>query len=87
MMQGEQDESTIEASKTLLHSIGMTLAQLTTDGHNDDIAAHSKVFEHRLRQLPRDRLPHFLHELENTFFKYLTDNTLENETSRQFTNL
>ncbi|KAJ4941155.1 hypothetical protein JOQ06_027442 [Pogonophryne albipinna] len=46
--EAQQDESAIEASKTLLHSIGMTLAQFTTgghNGHNDDIAAHSKVFE------------------------------------------
>ncbi|KAF3845832.1 hypothetical protein F7725_002910 [Dissostichus mawsoni] len=86
-MQDEQDESAIDASKTLMHSIGMTLAHFTTGEHNDDIAAHSKVFEHRLRQLPRDRLPHFLHELENSLFKYLMDKTLENETSKQFTNL
>ncbi|KAK1900693.1 Peptide deformylase [Dissostichus eleginoides] len=83
------DESASEASETSMRTIGRTLEHLTSKGeHNDDIAAYSKTFEHRLRQLPRNLLPHFLHEVDNSFFKYLTDKTLENETSnRQFTHL
>ncbi|XP_033933831.1 uncharacterized protein [Pseudochaenichthys georgianus] len=67
------DESASEASETLMRTIGRTLEHLTSTGeHNDDIAAYSKTFEHRLRQVPQDRLPHFLHEVDNSFFKYLT---------------
>jgi len=61
-----QDESASEALKILMHKIGSTLEHFTSTGeHNDEIAAHSKVFEHRLRQLPRNVLPHFLHDVEN----------------------
>ncbi|KAF3834696.1 hypothetical protein F7725_027254 [Dissostichus mawsoni] len=63
------DESASEASETLMRTMGRTLEHLTSKGeHNDDIAAYSKTFEHRLRQVPRDRLPHFLHEVDNSFF-------------------
>ncbi|KAL3044878.1 hypothetical protein OYC64_013200 [Pagothenia borchgrevinki] len=79
------DESTSEASETLMRKIGRTLEHLTSKGeHNDYIAAYSKAFEHRLRQLPRHLLPHFLHEVDNSFFKYLTDKTLENEIRRRW---
>ncbi|KAF3847521.1 hypothetical protein F7725_020549, partial [Dissostichus mawsoni] len=64
-----QDESASEASEIMMDKIGRTLEHFTSTGeHNDDIAAHSKVFEHRLRQLPRNVLPHFLHDVENSFF-------------------
>ncbi|XP_034073622.1 uncharacterized protein LOC117547178 [Gymnodraco acuticeps] len=67
------DESASEASETLMRTMGRTLEHLTSTGeHNDDIAAYSKTFEHRLRQVPQDRLPHFLHDVDNSFFKYLT---------------
>ncbi|XP_034086771.1 uncharacterized protein LOC117555860 [Gymnodraco acuticeps] len=79
------DESTSEASETLMRKIGKTLEHLTSNGeHNDYIAAYSKTFEHRLRQLPRSLLPHFLHEVDNSFFKYLTDKTMENEIRKRW---
>ncbi|KAL3047902.1 hypothetical protein OYC64_021960 [Pagothenia borchgrevinki] len=62
-----------DESETLMRTIGRTLEHLTCKGEqNDDIAAYSKSFESRLRQVPHDRLPHFLHEVDNSFFKYLT---------------
>ncbi|KAI9546733.1 hypothetical protein NQZ68_024633 [Dissostichus eleginoides] len=62
MTQDSQEESAVEASKTLLEEIKIRLAQLAPSGLDDEIAAHSKVFEHRRRLLPPHQMRRFLNQ-------------------------
>ncbi|KAK5900122.1 hypothetical protein CesoFtcFv8_009526 [Champsocephalus esox] len=64
------EASAVEASKTLLEEIKIRLAQLAPSGLDDEIAAHSKAFEHRLRQFPPHQMRRFLNQVQNTFFEY-----------------
>ena len=69
-----QEESVVEASKTLLERITKTLAQLAPSGPGDVLAAHANVFEHRLRLLPPHQIRPFLINVENSFFEHFEKN-------------
>ncbi|XP_010790450.1 uncharacterized protein [Notothenia coriiceps] len=75
MMQDSQEDSAVEALKTMPAEIKLRLAELAPSGPDDEIAAHCKVFEHRLRLMTPHQMQRFLNQMQNTFFEYLNETT------------
>ncbi|XP_056604614.1 uncharacterized protein LOC130421008 [Triplophysa dalaica] len=58
-------------STKLLRTIGKTLESYASQEHRDDeISTYCKSMEHRMRTLPPHLLPHFMHDVDNSIFKY-----------------
>ncbi|XP_065125347.2 uncharacterized protein [Paramisgurnus dabryanus] len=66
------DASTNEKSANLLHNISKILERLAPQEEcsDDVISTYCKSIEHRMRKLPPHLLPHFMHEVDNSIFRY-----------------
>ncbi|XP_067296095.1 uncharacterized protein [Pseudorasbora parva] len=84
-----QDESSSEESTNLMRIIGQSLEKLASNENTGDaISAYCKHLEHRMRTLPPHVLPHFQHEVDTCFLKYLVGHNHALDASvSQYTNL
>lgn len=64
-------ESVSDDSTKLLRTIGKTLESFASqEDRDDEISTYCKSMEHRMRTLPPHLLPHFMHDVDNSIFKY-----------------
>ncbi|KAI7791886.1 uncharacterized protein LOC130548000 [Triplophysa rosa] len=65
------NESVSVDSTKLLRTIGTTLESFASlEDRDDEISTYCKSMEHRMRTLPPHLLPHFMHDVDNSIFKY-----------------